>query len=281
MKRTALDCNSATARAAARQRGSTALDEGLEGVARVERRSEHALAELGRRRRAGRGAGARSARPLARVPSRKRGLRLAGQACAPAGCRARRRCGAWRVAVRTTISILRSSGILLPPQLGDQIEIVAVDPRSQEGGRHRNPDDAFRRLGELHAAEPARIDLAAEPCLQLCLDALETSCSASAGSRHIVPLGQISLERRSRSARPSMPLCMIRSPCFCTLFRRRARSAVIPRQFVPLRRPARQPRSGNSCPSPGDRLLRSPSVRPLSRQSDACPRAGKAPGTRT
>src|SRR5690606_22051263 len=43
----------------------------------------------------------------------------------------------------------------------------------EKRGRNREPDHALGAIGQHHAAEPVRIDLGAEPSLQLCLDALE------------------------------------------------------------------------------------------------------------
>ena len=124
----------------------------LEGVARVERRAEHALPELGRRQ----------ASPDAR---RRRRLDLAvGDACpsrarsapgVPACARVRLGLdvGATRLPGRAAHDDLdlRRVGLFLPPQLGDQVEIVAVDPGVQESRRDREPHNALGGLGELHA----------------------------------------------------------------------------------------------------------------------------------
>ena len=110
-----------------------AFDEGLERIALVERRSEHALAEFCRRSR-------RSAAP-APVPRGHwrwcpsqgpsvRGGRLA--------CRLRLVLGRGpRVpggGARDDLDL--AVGFLLAPQLGDQVEIMAVDPGFQESCRN-------------------------------------------------------------------------------------------------------------------------------------------------
>src|SRR5690606_20824840 len=49
----------------------------------------------------------------------------------------------------------------------NEIEVVTVDPCAQKGGGNRDANHSLGSFGELHAAEPARVDLASEAGLQL------------------------------------------------------------------------------------------------------------------
>ena len=148
-----------------------AFDEGAESVARVERGAQHVLAEIGF---CGDAARHRCAFLLAGAEhgaGRKRGLRLLGDLAHRSGFQIR--AGMARGTAHHDLD-LENAGILLLPQLGDDIAIVAIDPRAQERRRHRHARDALGELDKLHAAEPAGIDLGAQARPQLRLDAFET-----------------------------------------------------------------------------------------------------------
>ena len=98
---------------------------------------------------------------------------------------------------------LEKVGLLLLPQLGEKVEIVAVDPRAQECGRHRQPDDALGSLGQFETAEPAREHLGAEAYLQLQFDALEDLFRSRARSSSLRSPRSNHVER-ARRIRPAL-----------------------------------------------------------------------------
>src|SRR5690606_39169145 len=90
---------------------------------------------------------------------------------------------------------LQDLRILGFPELRDQVVIMPVDPRSQEGGRHRKTDMALGYLRQLHAAEPGGIDFTAQARLQLSPDTLEYALPL-VDLRHIAFLNAAMWERK-------------------------------------------------------------------------------------
>src|SRR5690606_17940433 len=113
----------------------------------------------------------------------------------------------------------------------DLVEVVPVDPGTQECGWNRNAHDAFRSLSQLHAPEPAGIDLGSEAGLQLRLDALDPIIHCS-GNRQVDFFDQVPRKREVATNLPvdaalhSLPLSyalpprsQLPAPCRLVLLR--------------------------------------------------------------
>ncbi len=206
------------------------LDEGVEGVAQVERRTQHVVPRIRFQRRRVAQRGAVRARRRQRAGA-ERGLsgprRLPRQRLVDLGHAASPPGGAAHDDFD-----LEDVGLLGLPKLVDQIEIVSVDPRPQECRRDRKPGHPLGQLGELHAAEPAGIDLAAEPGLELRLDAFERPVLAPRHRRHALSLDNIHWKGK---ACPCLPFdCALHFPSPSFFCRRRVphrlRFGSLPRQ---------------------------------------------------
>ena len=196
--------------------------------------------------------GARSIAAVAAVPADKRGMRRPRRPCA-AKAGSASPAGARHAGRRAHDDVdLQDVGIFLLPQFGDQVEIVAVDPGAQECRRHRDPDHALRRLGDLHAAEPARIDLTAETRLELRLDPVECLFRV-ARRRHAVPPDQISRKRKAGLSFSFDAALHCSIPRFISVAPptpRRALSTVDPDRRAPARRHGFLDKPARACPRP-------------------------------
>ena len=231
------------------------FDEGLERVAVVERRAEHALPLL-------RLAPAilRPAAPLAAcgrsVPVGVRGLgglailRAAGCSCSGSAASLLGR-GAHHDLD------LEHIGLLLPPQFANQVEIVTVDPGAQEGSRNRQANDALRALRKLHACKPARKYFGAKARLELRLDTIEGLVRSGAFGRHRVALDQITWKEKAEIGPPfdaAMHFCG-------SLFRIFLTSRCTPHRARPARPCPRHPGAGYA-PTPNPMLYGFPRSHP-------------------